>query len=111
ERRTQIRSSNVAHEQRVTGDHRGRPGRFGPGIVIDHQRNRFDRMARRLEHLDAHVLQRNHTAVTNWFEWLFRDGLPSEADRRADTIAQLEMAGDEIRMEVGQKDVRDAEMM
>ena len=48
-------------------------------------------------------------AVLHSDEGVFRLGAGAEMDGRAATVAQLQMAGDEVGVEVGEKDVADLE--
>src|SRR5437867_9978737 len=68
-------------------------------------------MPRSLDHLDAHVPQRDNGAVAHGLERVFSERFASEANRRACAIAQLEMSGEEVRVEVREKNVGDTEMV
>ena len=68
-------------------------------------------MPGRLHHLDAHVTKVDDAVVADRLECIFGNRRASEANRRADAVSQLEMARDEIGMEVREEDVRDAKMV
>jgi len=118
ERCAEIRSSHVADKQCVARKHRDRAGIRDSGLgirdqsaVVHEQRNRFDRMPRRFQSLDPDRSEIDHRAVANRLEFIFRDRFPTEADDRAHAVAQLEVAGNEIRVEVRQEDVRDTKVV
>ena len=104
QRRAQIRTSDVADEQRVTGQNRLRLTRVH--VEVEHEnRNRFDRVARRLEDRQPHASEIEAVAVGHRRERELGLGLGAEMNPRAGAIAQLEMSGEEVGVEVRQEDV------
>ena len=109
ERDAQIGTADVADEQRVAGQHAVRHGsrsrrgrrrrarstrRCGPASRA--QRCAPCRTRRRRRRRPARTA---YSALADC----------AEVDRRAETVAKLEMAGDEVRVEVRQEDVLDLE--
>jgi hypothetical protein len=108
ERRAQIRTAHIADEQRVAGEHRIRFR--GAAIQIeDLNRNRFRRVSRRFECLQPDVPELDAIAVGERRERILRLCRGAEVNRGADAIAQLQMSGDEVGVEVRQQHVPDRE--
>ena len=68
-------------------------------------------MPRRFQRLDADRSEIDRGALADRFELVFGNRFPAEADDRAHAVAQLEVTGNEIRVEVRQKDVRDSKVV
>src|SRR5208283_1733212 len=64
-------------------------------------------MAGSLEDFEAQSRELERIAVLHCHESVFGLGAGAEMDRRAATVAQLEMSRDEVGMEVSQKNVAD----
>ena len=73
---------------------------------IEHQdRDRLDGVAGSLEHLHAQSREVERIAVLHGDEGVFGLGAGAEMDGRAATVAQLQVAGDEVGVEVAEKDM------
>ena len=84
----------------------------GPGSpIVNKDRDRLGRVAGRFQHLQADGPEFEDVAIVKCPERICRFGRGAQADRRADTIAQLEMSSDEIGMQMGQKHVLDLQRM
>ena len=104
QRRAQIGPPHIADEQRVPGQHRVRFVRVLR--QIEHQnRDRFDRVSRSLQYLQTQSRKFERIAIFHGNERVLRPGLCSQPDLGAAAVAQLEMSGNEVGMEVSQKDV------
>jgi hypothetical protein len=77
--------------------------------IEDQDRNRLDGVAGRFENFEAQSRKVERVAVFHGDEGVFRLGAGAEMDGRAAAVAQLQMAGDEVGVEMGQKDVADLE--
>ena len=77
--------------------------------VVDGDRDRLRRVARRFDRLQPHAPELDASPSCERRERVFRLRRGAEIDRRADAIAQLEMSGDEVGVQVRQDDVRDAQ--
>jgi len=108
ERRAEIRTSDVAHKQRVARQDRRRR-RGARDRVVHDKGNRFRRVPGRLQRLDAHVAEIDDAAIANRRERVFGVGGATQIDSGAGAVTQLEVAGNEISVEVGQKDMADAQ--
>ena len=75
--------------------------------VVDEDRDRLGRVARRLERDEPHASELDGVAVGERRERVLRLGPGAEVDPRPDAVAELEMAGEEIRVEVREEDVLD----
>ena len=64
-------------------------------------------MAGRFQRGHPHAAEFNRLVVAERLEGVFRAGGGAEVDRRAGAIAQLQVAGQEVGMEMGEEDVRD----
>ena len=64
-------------------------------------------MAGRFERSHPHAAELDRLAVVERMEGVFRAGGGAEVDGRAGAIAQLQVAGQEVGMKVGEEDVRD----
>ena len=108
QRGAQVGAADVADEQRVAGEDGVRFGRVL--LQIEHQdRDGLDGVARGFQHLQAQAREVERVAVLHGDEGVFRLGARAEMDGGAATVAQFQMAGDEVGVEVGQKDVADLE--
>jgi hypothetical protein len=105
--RAQVGAADVADEQRVPAEHRVGPLRIGCQVV-DQQRDGLRRVARSPEHLQAHRgPQVDARTVAVGDELVVGIRASPQVDGGTRTIAQLEMAGQEIGVEVSQEDVTD----
>ena len=68
-------------------------------------------MSRRFENLNPDRSEIDRGAVANGPEFVFGNRLPAEADGGAHAVAQFEMTGDEIGVEVREEDVDDAKVV
>jgi hypothetical protein len=68
-------------------------------------------MSRRFENLDPNRPEADHRPVADRLERVFRNRLPPQADGGASTVAQLEVAGNEVRMKVRQEHIGNAEVV
>jgi hypothetical protein len=75
--------------------------------IEDQYRNGLDGMAGSFEDLEPHSRKFERVAVLHGHESIFRLGAGAEMDRRPAAVAQFQMAGDEVGMEVGQEDMPD----
>ena len=108
ERRAQVGAADVADEQRIAREDGVRFCRVLLEIE-DQDRDRLDGVAGGLEHLQAQSREVERIAVLHRHEGVFRLGAGAEMDGRAATVAQFQMAGDKVGVEVGEKDVADLE--
>ena len=106
ERRAQIGPADVADEERVAGEH-GVGLRVAGVEIVDDDGDRFRRVAGRFQHLQAHAAEFENVAIVKRREGVGRLRGGAEIDGRADAIAQLQMAGDEIGVQVREEDVLD----
>ncbi len=75
--------------------------------VVHRDRNGLWRVAWRFQRLQAHVAEFDEVAVGEGSEAIFRLRRRAQIDRRARAVAQLQVAGDEIRVKVREEDVCD----
>ena len=108
ERGPQVGTADVADKQRVSGEDGVRASQ-DPSEIEDQDRNGLDGMAGGFEDLQAQSRELERIAVVHGHEGVFRLGAGAEMDGRAATVAQLQMAGDEVGMKMGEKDVADLE--
>ena len=106
ERCAQIGAADVADEQRVAREHGIRAVLVLLGVE-DENRDRLRRMARRFEHGQPDAPQLHFIAVGHRRERVLGAGLRPEVDRRPDAVAELEVAGDEVGVHVGQEHLSD----
>ena len=66
-------------------------------------------MPRRFERLQSHLPEIDDVAVAERCERELGLRCRTQVDRRADAVAQLEVTGNEVRMEVGQEHVFDSQ--
>ena len=66
-------------------------------------------MAGGFQDFEAQSREVERIAVLHRHEGVFRLGAGAEMDSRAATVAQFQMAGDEVGVEVGEEDVADLE--
>ena len=108
ERGAQVGAADIADKQRVAGEDGVRLCRVLLQIE-DQDRDGLDGVAGGFEDLQAQSREVERIAVLHGHESVFRLGAGAEMDGRAATVAQFQMAGDEVGMEVGQEDVADLE--
>ena len=99
----EIGASHVADEERVTGEDGDRHG----GVrtrVGRHDRDPLGRVTGGLEDGEAGVARLDHVALVQRADVVLGGSAGAQADPRADALPQLEVAGYEIRVEVGQED-------
>src|SRR5262245_13433297 len=78
--------------------------------VVDEDRNRFDRMARRFEHLQANLASQQQTlAISHRRERIFGASLGAKINRGARAVPEFEMAGQKIGVKVGEEDAANDE--
>ena len=86
---------------------------YGLGGVLlqieDQDRNGLDRVAGSLENFEAHSREIKRIAILHRHECVFRLGAGAEMDRRAATVAQFQMPGDEVGVKMGEEYVPDLE--
>ena len=104
--RQEIGPAHVADEERVAGEHGERLG-AALGQVVDEDRDALRRVAGRLHDLELHVAKLDRVAVLHFLAGEFRLRPPSEVDRRPGLVTQLDVAGDEVGVEVREEDVLD----
>ena len=76
------------------------------GVEVEHEnRDRFDGMARRLEDLQTHTADVDRLAVAPGRERVLRPCPSTQTDGGPRAISELEMAGDEVGVEMGQEHV------
>jgi hypothetical protein len=75
--------------------------------VIYEDRNRLGGMPRGLEHLEADPSNGYPVAIREWRELIFGVSTTAEVDPGALPIAQLEMPGDEVGVEMSKEHVPD----
>ena len=108
QRRAQIGPPHVADEQSVSGEHGMRLRVAGVQVVND-DGDRLRRVARRFQHLQAHAPEFENVAIVKRSKRVPRFRRGAQIDRRAHAIAQLQMPGDEIGVEMRQEYVLDLE--
>ena len=104
--RQQVGPAHIADEERVAGEGRQRFGR-ARGEVVDQNRDPLGRVARGLHDLELDVAKLDRVAVLHLDALELRLGPAAEMDRRPGLVAELDVAGDEVGVEVGQEDVLD----
>ncbi len=86
---------------------------WGCGRVLleieDQDRDGLDGVAGGFEDLQAQSREVERIAVLHRHERVFGLGAGAEMDGRAATVAQFQMAGDEVGVEMGEEDVADLE--
>lgn len=106
----EIGAANVADEKRVAGEDGVRGG--GAAVEIeDKKRNGFGRVAGSFESLDADAAKFDGGAIGERREFVLGFGFGAEIDGGTDAIAEFEMAGDKIGVEMGEYDVLDLEIV
>src|SRR5262245_10669734 len=76
--------------------------------IEDHDRNGLDGMTGRLEDLQTHARKIERIAILHRNERVFRLSVGAEMDRRAEPVAQFEVTGYEVGVEVGEEDMPNA---
>src|SRR3984957_14946183 len=108
QRSPQVGAANVPDEQRIARKH-------GMGMVrvlvqIKHQDgDGLDGVAWRFQHLQPQPWEAERIPVLHRHKRVFRLGACTEMNGCPTAVTQLQVPGDEVRMEVGQKDVADRE--
>ncbi len=103
----EVRAPHVAQEERVAREHGVRPC-VTLDAVEDEDRDRLGRVARRLERLEPHAgPEVEPRAVLHGLERVLRARARPEVDPRAAAVAELEVAGHEVGVEVREEDVTD----
>jgi len=116
ERRAEIRPSHVSDKQRVASEYGDGIGdrrswiRARASVVYD-ERNRLDCVARRLQNFDANGSKIDHRAVAHRFEPVFGNGFSSQTDGRANAVAQLEVARNEVGVKMRQEHINNAQVV
>ena len=106
ERSAQVGTTNIPDEQRVAS--KDGVGFCPVFLQIEHQdRDGLDGVAGSFEDLEAQSRKVEHIAVLHCREGIFRLCAGTQMDGRAAAVAQLQMAGDEVGVEVGEKHVAD----
>ena len=101
-----VRPADVADEQRVAGQHRG--GRLAVRRVVeDQQRNRLRRVPGGGQRAQPHLAQVDLVAVGERREGVLRRRLGAQVDAGAGAVAQLEVSGEEVGVQVREHDVPD----
>ena len=77
--------------------------------IVNEDGDRFRSVARRFQHLQAHAPEFENVAIAKRSKRVRRFGRGAEIDRCAHAIAQLQMPGDEIGVEMRQEYVLDLE--
>jgi hypothetical protein len=108
ERRAQVRTADVADEQRVARQHGVRRGAV-LREVVDEQRDRLRGVPGRFERREPYAAELHAVAIVKRRERVLGPRNRAQVDGGACAVAQLEMAGDEVRVEVREEDVRNAE--
>ncbi|MBG9885157.1 hypothetical protein ABE10_00860 [Bacillus toyonensis] len=93
----QIRPADVSDEQRVPGEHGA--GLTSPGLV-DEKTDGFPGMPWRLKDLDLQIAQTQPVAMCEPADRIVRLGLCAVADPRAGGLGDLQVPGEEVRVEV-----------
>ncbi len=102
----QVRAADVADEECVAGQHSiGRGG--AAAEIVDDQRDGVGGVAGCLESLNSDLAEFDGVTIVERVEGILGFGRRPKVDRRANAIAQLEMAGDEVSVQVGEKNVAD----
>jgi len=104
------RSPYIADEQSISREHG--VGHCAAGVQVVHQNgNRLGSVPRRFQRLETHAPKLDSVVIAKRGKRVpcFRRG--AEIDRRAHPVAQLQMPGDEIGVQVRQEDVLDGEPM
>src|SRR6185437_3221197 len=107
-RSAQIRPADVSNEECVAGKNREWL-RLTLRAIEYQNGDGLNRMARCLQHPEAHPWKLERVAVGHRDKFVFRLGATAQVDRGAALVAQLEMTGDEIGVEVREEDVPDFE--
>jgi hypothetical protein len=107
-RREQVGTADVTDEQRVAGQHR-MWNSLGGSQVVDDDRHRLGGMAGCFEDRQSDRAELDDIAVVQWRGRILRFRRLADVDAGAGPIAQLEVTGDEIGMQVGEEDVSDTQ--
>ena len=104
QRRAQIGPADVADEEGVARQHR--VGNLLAVLGIEHEdRDRLRRVSGRLEPHQPYCAHLHLRAVADGLELVLRARTRAQVDGRVLAIAQLQVAREEVRVEVRQKDV------
>ena len=108
ERGAEVGAADVADEHGVAGEDSVRIS-CALGEIEDEDRDRLDGVAGGFVDLEAHAGEFECVAVVHGDEGVFGDGASAEMDGGVRVVAELEVAGDEVGVEVRQEDVTDLE--
>ena len=100
----QVGPADVADEQRVAGEH---GPRLGVGVLADDDRDRLGRVARGVADLQGDLAERQPLAVGERVDREVGAGHVAVGDGGAGRLGQLEVAGEEVGVEVGLDDPLD----
>src|SRR5260370_8281077 len=106
DRSSQVGAADVTDEQGVPGEESG----VVWGVLVEIEgknRDGLDGVAGGFEDLQAQSRKVERIAVLHRHEGILRMCARAEMDGRAATVAQFQMAGDEVSVEVGEKDMSD----
>jgi hypothetical protein len=105
-----IGAADVTNEQSVSGE-----DRVGLSFIllqiVDEKRRGFGSVAGSFEGFEADTAEFDDGAVRERSEAVFGLGFGTEIDCGADTVAEFEVAGNEIGVEMGEEDVFDLEVV
>ena len=79
--------------------------------IVDEKRNRFRSVAGSFEGFQANAAKLDDAAVIERSEAVFGLGFGAEINCGADTIAEFQMAGDKVGVEMGEEDVLDLQVV
>ena len=104
DRSQQVGPTDIANEQRVAGEN---GLRFEVALcqVVNQQRDAFGSVTWRLHDFQADVAELDDVAVFDGVEVVLRFGSGSEINVSPGLLSQLDVTGEEVRMEVRQEDV------
>lgn len=106
ESNAKIRAANIADEKRITGEH-GVGFRGGTIEIENEERDGLGGMAGSFEGLETNATEFDGGAVAEGSEAILSPGFGAEIDCGTEAIAEFEMTGDEISVEMGEEDMFD----
>src|SRR2546430_13053740 len=106
ERRSQVGTPYVADEQSVSGQNGMRP-RIADIQIKDKDGDRFRGVARRFQPFQPYAAKFKHRTVAEGRKYIGCFSLCPQINRRTRTVAQFQVAGDEVGVEMGQEYVPD----
>ena len=105
-----IGAADITDKKGVAGENGEWVG--SAAVEIENEKgNGFRRVARSFESLQANAAEFDSAAVAQRSKAVFGLGFGAEIDGGADAVAQFEMTGDEIGMEMREDDMLDLQMM